>query len=898
MKILKKVLSLLLCLIMCVMTMVTGSVCSFAEDSDYEETGIEHRLEIGDNTLVYTIENDEITIVRCEGESYDVLEIPKTIEGYPVATIGSDAFSECLNFSIKIPDTVTEIKYDAFFCVLNVEYNGNAYGSPWGAACINGYIEDGMLYTDSSKEIFIGCSYDKTKIVIPKSVENISNNYINGYDGYVLLSNRPNLQYIEVNEDNEYYASVDGVLFNKSKTSLIKYPEGKKDIAYIVPDSVTEIVSANKCQNLQKIVLGDNLKVIETGAFSYCNSLTEINFSPSLNAIYSGAFYRCNSLTEISLPDSLLTLESGAFMDCTNLKSIKLGSRLKHISCNVFESTAYHNDQNNWTKEGLLYIDKYLISADFCAENYVEIREGTELIAEGLFGNNDNLIEISLPDSIKNIGAFAFEGCVNLKIIKLGSELELIGERAFSKCPNIQSYKMNNFSEKFYIDDAGALLEKNYCRYDDDKVGLRLISYPCSSSAKTYTISKDVVSIEDAAFTGCSNLKEIRVEDGNPVYITDGIALFSFRPESASLDSVLVKNQRYTVPKTITINGAELPVSYICDTGIANPENPTILDVPKDIYWIDSSDYTPVAPNYIFYEGTQEEWENSHAGYYYDRTDTIIIYEAYGKDLEEVLKEHPEIKPEDHEITITENDSSNTGIIATTMNTTFNEPVQIAVNEAFTKAERTQISAVIQDKDAVVYNIALVNSAGGAITNLNGGTVTLKVPESLIGENIKGLNVYHITHDNKTELFSTKNNSISIEYIDGKKYFCFDITNWSPFIFEVTETDEEDPTPTEKVFVDCIRDSISLNYKSGEYLEVAYGPADRDYAVKYESSNPKVASVDGNGKITANKRGSATITCTITDSNGNTASDTCEVKVTYTWWQWLIKIILFGWIWY
>ena len=70
------------------------------------------------------------------------------------------------------------------------------------------------------------------------------------------------------------------------------------------------------------------------------------------------------------------------------------------------------------------------------------------------------------------------------------------------------------------------------------------------------------------------------------------------------------------------------------------------------------------------------------------------------------------------------------------------------------------------------------------------------------------------------------------------------------------------------------------------------------YTVKYSSSDEKIARVDENGKVYAAKKGTATITCTVTDSNGNTVTDTCNVTVKYNFDQWLIVIILFGWIWY
>ena len=92
---------------------------------------------------------------------------------------------------------------------------------------------------------------------------------------------------------------------------------------------------------------------------------------------------------------------------------------------------------------------------------------------------------------------------------------------------------------------------------------------------------------------------------------------------------------------------------------------------------------------------------------------------------------------------------------------------------------------------------------------------------------------------------------------------------------------------------------IKLNYKKSTTITPSI-TADEGakYTVKYSSSNTKVATVDENGKVYAAKKGGATITCTVTDSNGNTVSDTCKVTVKYSFGQWLIKILLFGWIWY
>ena len=92
---------------------------------------------------------------------------------------------------------------------------------------------------------------------------------------------------------------------------------------------------------------------------------------------------------------------------------------------------------------------------------------------------------------------------------------------------------------------------------------------------------------------------------------------------------------------------------------------------------------------------------------------------------------------------------------------------------------------------------------------------------------------------------------------------------------------------------------ISLNYKKSATIKPTIKADDgAKYTVKYSSSNTKVATVDKNGKVYGAKKGTATITCTVTDSNGNTVQDTCKVTVKYSFGQWLIVILLFGWIWY
>ena len=70
------------------------------------------------------------------------------------------------------------------------------------------------------------------------------------------------------------------------------------------------------------------------------------------------------------------------------------------------------------------------------------------------------------------------------------------------------------------------------------------------------------------------------------------------------------------------------------------------------------------------------------------------------------------------------------------------------------------------------------------------------------------------------------------------------------------------------------------------------------YTVQYVTSDPKIITGDGNGNLYAAKRGTAEITVRVKDGYGHEVTDSCTVKVKYSFPQWLIVIFLFGWIWY
>lgn len=100
---------------------------------------------------------------------------------------------------------------------------------------------------------------------------------------------------------------------------------------------------------------------------------------------------------------------------------------------------------------------------------------------------------------------------------------------------------------------------------------------------------------------------------------------------------------------------------------------------------------------------------------------------------------------------------------------------------------------------------------------------------------------------------------------------------------------------TEMIVISCPEhpvfssDHVSVIYKSSSSLPSTHPN------VVYTSSNPDVISVDESGNITAKKTGAVTITAFV---EGTDLTDTCEVTSSYAWWQWIIRILLLGFLWY
>ena len=199
------------------------------------------------------------------------------------------------------------------------------------------------------------------EIRIPKSVSSIDAYAFSGC--YSLVS-------ILVDEENRSFCSVDGVLYNKSMTKLMKYPPKKTGYSYTLPSTVTSI---------------------DIEALAYSRNLREVILHDNVTSIGIQAFYAT------------------------------------HMTANT-----------GFREKGVVYVGNYAVGAVSKAMEEVAIREGTLLIADGIFAGA-NLRKLYLPEGLTTIGAHTFSWCKKLTTVFLPSSLTRVGESAFYDCTAIDT---------------------------------------------------------------------------------------------------------------------------------------------------------------------------------------------------------------------------------------------------------------------------------------------------------------------------------------------------------------------------------------------------------------------------------------------------------------------------
>ena len=643
------------------------------------------------------------------------------------------------------------------------------------------------------------------------------------------------------------------------------------------------------------------------------------------------AFENCTDLTNVKIPDSVISIGYEAFKDCTGLTNITIGKGVTSIGGCAFLNTAYYNNDLNWEND-ILYIGKYLIVTKEDIAGSRTVKNGTKLIADHAFSLSEGLTGITIPNSVTSIGYEAFYGCTGLTSIIIPNSVTYIGWNAFEGCTGLTSITIPNS-----VTSIGEYVF-------NDCTGLTSITIPNSITSIGYrafggctrltsiTIPNSVTSIGNFAFYGCTGLTSITI----PNSVTN-IGAYVFNGCS-SLTSITIPNSvtyiglnafegctgltSVTIPNSVTSIGSEAFYGCTGLTSVTIPNSVTYIDWNAFGYYKDGK-----IPNFKIYcySGTAGEQYAKDNGFEYE-----ILKEECAHKLKHItVPASCTVNGMEYDLCTECGDTFNSKVIAALGHSWGNwyvskQPTESADGEETRKCtkcseietrkieklktvkdEKTGVEIIYKDEfesgvdlevsqvfdgksfQLISANYGDVKSAVFDISTYKDGVkvqpngkIKVRIP---LPQGFGGGNIFVCYVDSENGEVQKIKATVNGGYVE------FEAEHFSEYA--VVET-----APSVKG-VD-IKD-IKLTYKkSGTIKPNITADEGAKYTVKYESSNPKVASVDKNGKVTALKKGTAKITCTVTDSKGNTVSDTCTVTVKYNFGQWLIIILLFGWIWY
>ena len=384
------------------------------EDSYDEETNYSYKIS--------DFSRPEETFKPCvKYRNFTVGRFNRNMIGYGLSDKNDRYYSLSKNYEQIVPDTFT--------------YNGVDY-------CITGIGEDGFFHCNELKVVslphtvkeigfyaFNEC-LDLEAIYMGKGLKEMKCPFIQCY----------NLRKIKVHKDNPYFCDVDGVMFNKDMTVLVRYPSDKLGETYVVPDGVREIsaYAFYGSKNLKSIKLPNTVVSIGEGAFWYSKKLETVNIPNGVTVLNDNLFIACESLKRINIPDSVERIGKSVFWGCKKLKSIVIPDTVS-------------------------YIDEFAFISCLNLKT-VTLSNNLNFLSKGLFNDCSKLVEIKLPNRLIEINQMAFSGCKSLEFLSLPNTVLYIGTDAFYLCSKLK------IEYKGSVDNWGRVMKcENWDRVNNSK---------------------------------------------------------------------------------------------------------------------------------------------------------------------------------------------------------------------------------------------------------------------------------------------------------------------------------------------------------------------------------------------------------------------------------------------
>ena len=307
-------------------------------------------------TGLVTVNFNADSCVRGSTIFYGCYALDTVVFGANVRSIPARAFSNIhWMLALTVPSTVSTIGPDAFLNHRMIYYGGTATGSPWGALCVNGYEEDSLYFSDSSKVILVGAHPKLRSVVVPTSVRQIGPR----------------------------------AFYNCDSLRMV-----------VLHDSISRIedYTFSGCQNLSTIIIPESVIYIGESAFSNCG-LNSIDIPASVKYIAEYAFSGCN-LDSVVIPENVeyiggyafpstvktVVLDADscamayAFANCL-LENIVVGDNVRYITRNAFGRTeTLHTPDSVKIGRGVISVGDYAFSGMYRSTNYNDTSNYVHLV--------------------------------------------------------------------------------------------------------------------------------------------------------------------------------------------------------------------------------------------------------------------------------------------------------------------------------------------------------------------------------------------------------------------------------------------------------------------------------------------------------------------------------------
>ena len=790
----------------------------------------------------YTTDEDgKATITKYNGNSTSLV-IPSTLDGYTVVAIGKDVFKNNTRLRMVVfPDTVTKIGNYAFYGCTNL--SSITFG--------DGLVELGT-------KSFYGCT-SLTAISLPDSVTRIS---YGAFDKCTRLANVKLSQNLE-QLDGRAFSGCDALtsitipkkVATSYKADISDYGytggrgafNGNANLKSVTFEEGSTVIAGNllaNCPGIETIVIPDSVTEIGEYAFYHCINLKDVKLSSALTTINTRAFNDCIALPEVEIPDSVVKISYGAFDGCTALADVKLSHNLVQLDGRAFSgcdaltsitipkkvATSYKADISDYGYTG----GRGAFNGNANLKS-VTFEEGSTVIAGNLLANCPGIETIVIPDSVTEIGEYAFYHCINLKDVKLSSALTTINTQAFNDCSSLLAITVPDS-----VTSMGSAVFANCTSLADVTLpNTRQIimsrTFESCSSLEKIVLPETVTRIQENAFENCTALKEIvwskalTTIDANAFLNCDALVEVSIPATVTSMGNHVFRDcdalTTVVIPDSVTSMGTN--VFYDCDALTSVKLGSGITTIPVSTF-----EHCDVLESIVI-----------------PRRVTTIGNTAF-KDCVKFTS-----------ITIPRS-------VTSISSNAFSYPAKMTIyGVAGTYAE----------------TFAKDNSIKFVAKEVSATAVTLNTTELTISKGASATLFLTVTPEDFTDAVSWKSSNTSVATIsDAGVVKAVDVGTATIKVVVGGKSASCKVTVQQPVTgITLNKTSLILEALGTYQLTATANPNTAvDRRISWSSSAPEVASVDENGLVTAHKKGSATITASAMDGSGVTK--TCAVTVSNT----------------